>query len=713
MTGMDFFGHQERARTATRWLVLLFGLAVLGMIACIYVAAATVLVVGENRSGWWQPELLVAVTASTLTVIGCAMLWKTVQLRSGGGAVATLLGGKLVAPETDDPQERVLRNVVEEMAIASGVPVPEIYVLDGEQAINAFAAGWSPADAAVAVTRGCLQQLDRDELQGVIAHEFSHVFHGDMRINIRLIGVLFGIVCITTIGRILLRTTGRGVRTSRRGKGAAGIVMFGLALVVIGALGVLFARMIQAAVSRRREYLADASAVQYTRNPHGIGMALAKIGGLGGKLESAHTEEASHLMFADGLARYFGGALATHPPIVERIERLLPGFQRRLASDGSLTHAVAATPAPGAVVGLVGGPAGGTTGGSARARPVPADQLLATVGEPQARHVAAARALLDDLPLELLGAARDARRAPAVLLALLLERDPAARKAQLAPLQLRDLALAHDASALFATIAQGSPNVRLPLLELAIPALRSLSPAAREQVRADARALAVADGRLSPFEFALCKTLERHVRLANEPPRRPPGRPAALAAHAHDSAVVLSVLARTGARDEPAAPRDRTRLPAAARRAVHDRGPRTRGRRAGRGVAARQAQPARRLRGGGRRRRSAVARRGRPAARARRVVGLPDPARRDAGRCRAARHDHRLMRSPCSAIRKPAAAMRARTASSCSTGLVWLQWRNRIVPGFCRALSASSSIVRIISGWRISAMLRSGSSPPS
>jgi Zn-dependent protease with chaperone function len=495
--------------------------------------------------------VLLGVTVGTLLVVAPAILYRTAQLRSGGGKVAQLLGGKLVEPATADPKERLLRNVVEEMAIASGVPVPEVWVLDDEQALNAFAAGWSPADAAVAVTRGCLEQLDRDELQGVIAHEFSHVFHGDMRLNIRLIAVVFGIVCITTIGRILLRATGRGVSSGGRGKGgAAGLALFGLCLILIGALGVLFARMIQAAVSRRREYLADASAVQYTRNAHGIGQALAKIAGIGGRLQNAHAEEASHLLFADGLVRFFGGAFTTHPPILERIERILPGFRRRIERGEALVAAVAATPAPvTAMAGLVGGPA------AAPPRAVPVPELLATVGAPQARHVAAARDLLRDLPLDLLAAARDAARAPAVLVALLLDADGPRRQAQLESIRRRDLALAHDANGLFASIASCSPGVRLPLLELAIPALRSLPPAARERVRADARALAVADGKLSPFELALCKTLERHVRLANEPPRRPPGRPAALATHQHDSAVVVSVLARAGAHDEDAAER--------------------------------------------------------------------------------------------------------------------------------------------------------------
>ena len=334
MSGMDFFGHQDAARRATGRLVALFVLAVLAIVACTYAAAQALLFVG-NGHAHFQPGLLLVVALVTFAIIGLAMTWKTSELRSGGGKVASLLGGTEVPLDPSDAKERMLRNIVEEMSIAAGVPVPEIWVLEDEAGVNAFAAGWSPADAAVAVTRGCLEALDRDELQGVIAHEFSHVFHGDMRLNIRLMGVLFGIVCLATIGRILVRSVGSS-RGNKKG-GPAGIIAFGVCLVIIGWVGVFFARLIQAAVSRQREFLADASAVQYTRNPRGIGMALAKIGGLTARLETPHAEEASHMLFADGVARLLGSAFATHPPVATRVERILPGFTRQLRSAGSMT----------------------------------------------------------------------------------------------------------------------------------------------------------------------------------------------------------------------------------------------------------------------------------------------------------------------------------------------------------------------------------------
>jgi len=559
---MDFFGHQERARRMSRRLVLLFGLAVVAIIGCIHAATVGLLVAMGETDGW-HPELLAVTALGTIAVVGSASLWKVSQLRGGGALVAVQLGGHQVPPETTDAKERMLRNLVEEMAIASGVPVPAVFVLDREPGINAFAAGWSTADAAVAVTRGCLEQLDRDELQGVVAHEFSHIFHGDMRLNLRLMGVLFGILCIAMLGRILLQTAGRTGGGNRRGNQALALVVFGVAMIVIGYLGVFFARLIQAAVSRQREFLADASAVQYTRNPRGIGLALAKIGGFGGALRSAHAEEASHMMFADGMKRYFGGVLATHPPLRERVARVLPGVKLPQQDGAAMVDAVASAVVPALVAqalapaqrGVGPGPVGRGLGPLGRGGAGIATQsLLQSVGEPTAGHVAAASQWLAELPLELLSAAREPLRAPALVLALLLDADPARRQQQLAPLRERSPGLGHEMAHLQALLAREPAAARLPLLELALPNLRQLAAPAIAQLRSDARALAYADGELSAFEFALLKTLERHLLRPGEQPARPPGRPRALIDLPGPTAAVLAALARAGAEgDEVAA----------------------------------------------------------------------------------------------------------------------------------------------------------------
>lgn len=554
--GMDFFGHQDRARRLSRRLVLLFGLAVVAIIGCIHAASISLLLVAGETEGW-HPELLAVTALATIVVVGGASGWKVSQLRAGGALVAAQLGGRYVSPDTQDPKERMLRNLVEEMAIASGVPVPSVFVLDHEPGINAFAAGWSTADAAIAVTRGCLEQFDRDELQGVIAHEFSHIFHGDMRLNMRLMGVLFGILCIAMLGRILLQAAGRSGGSSRRGNQAAGLMVFGLAMVVIGYLGVFFARLIQAAVSRQREFLADASAVQYTRNPRGIGMALAKIGGFGGALRSAHAEEASHMMFADGMKRYFGGVLATHPPLRERVARVLPGIKLPREDGAAMVDAVATAVVP-AMVAQALAPARGSSGlapTGPRPPAIASKSLLQSVGEPTAGHVAAAAQWLASMPLELVSAAREPARAPALVVALLLDADPARRQQQLAPLKARDATLGHEAAHLQALLAREPAQARLPLLELALPNLRQLAAPPVAQLRNDARALAYADGELSAFEFALLKTLERHLLRPGEQPPRPHGRPRALIDLPGPTAVVLAALARAGAHGDEAAAR--------------------------------------------------------------------------------------------------------------------------------------------------------------
>ena len=243
---------------------------------------------------------------------------------AGGTVVAERLGGRRVFPNTIDPAERRLLNVVEEMALASGVPVPPVFLLSEEQGINAFAAGYSPSDAVVGVTRGCAEQLTRDELQGVVAHEFSHILNGDMRLNMRLIGVLHGILLMGLIGRELLRlgAFGGGGALATKTTAPPHLLVIGLAFMIIGFLGLFIGNLIKAAVSRQREYLADASAVQFTRNPEGIAGALKRIGAavFGSKLATPRAAEASHMYFAEGISSLF----ATHPPLNDRIARIEP-----------------------------------------------------------------------------------------------------------------------------------------------------------------------------------------------------------------------------------------------------------------------------------------------------------------------------------------------------------------------------------------------------
>ena len=283
---MDFFAQQDKTRRKTKLLVFYFALAVAALIVAVYFASLIIFTGAQahyHRYGeeppfaLWNPQLFLGVAAGVLAVILIGSGYKTMALAQGGSVVSEMMGGRLINPNTTDPDERRLRNVVEEMAIASGVPVPQVYVMDTEDGINAFAAGHKPGDATITVTRGCLKLLSRDELQGVIGHEFSHVLNGDMRLNLQLMGIIFGILCLAIIGRVLLQTA----RGGGRGRGQNPLPLLGLLLLVIGYIGVFFGRLIQAAVSRQREFLADASSVQFTRNPEGITGALKKIGGLG------------------------------------------------------------------------------------------------------------------------------------------------------------------------------------------------------------------------------------------------------------------------------------------------------------------------------------------------------------------------------------------------------------------------------------------------
>jgi Zn-dependent protease with chaperone function len=333
---MNFFEAQERARKSSRLLVWWFALAVIGVILVMYVLTTVSLHYADVHDGneltrntvpfiWWNTELFLVVAGVVGSVITFGSILKTSQLSAGGKVVAQNLGGRSIELNTSDPYERRLLNVVEEMSIASGVPIPEVWILDDESAINAFAAGTDPANAVIGVTRGTLERLDRAELQGVVAHEFSHILNGDMKLNMRLMGWIFGLVMLSMLGRIILQSAHhfRGSRNSKSGGVVLGVIVAGLAVWLVGSVGVLFARMIQAAISRQREFLADASAVQFTRLPDGIAGALKKIGGFSehGRIIASAATEARHMFFAGSS---LNSVMATHPPIEERIKAIEP-----------------------------------------------------------------------------------------------------------------------------------------------------------------------------------------------------------------------------------------------------------------------------------------------------------------------------------------------------------------------------------------------------
>lgn len=331
VSSSDFFERQEKARRATRRLVFWFAFGLAGTAAAVYFLVIFALKASgcydASSASLWDPKTAACVFAGTLMVVGGASLVKSREFGSSAGAdVARQLGGREVSPSAARPDERRLLNVVQEMSLASGVPVPRIFILENEQSINAFAAGTRTDRAAVAVSRGALDKLSRDELQAVIGHEFSHILNGDMRLNIRLVGWIFGLIVISLLGQILLRAGAFSPRTrSRDGKNAAALVLLiGVGLLAIGFISQIFAQIIQAAISRHRERLADASATQFTRNPKALANALSRIGGdaAGSRISSPRAGEFAHLFFASGVNALF----ATHPPLEERIRALDPSW---------------------------------------------------------------------------------------------------------------------------------------------------------------------------------------------------------------------------------------------------------------------------------------------------------------------------------------------------------------------------------------------------
>jgi Zn-dependent protease with chaperone function len=507
---VDFFEAQSAAHRRTGWLVALFVLAVLAIIAVVYAVAHVGMGPG---TGPIDLLLLLQVAFGVGVVIALGSAIRTASLRRGGPAVAELLGGRRVPSDTSEPDERKLINVVEEMSIASGTPVPAVYVLDSEDGINAFAAGYTTHDAAVAVTRGALRSLTRDELQGVIAHEFSHVLNGDMRLNIRLMGILYGILLLAVVGRGIVHVSPRGGGRRRGSGGGAWVALLGLTLLLVGYVGVFFGKIIKAAVSRQREYLADAAAMQFTRNPHGITGALKKIGAQahGSRIQDHHAEELSHMFFANGLRGSLFGVLATHPPLEARIRRLDPAW------DGRWTTPVRRPPeADARVAGGAGAPPL-DAGRRVAAAPVSPTTLMTSIGTPTAEHLAYAAALLGRFPDTLTRAVHDPVWSRALILALVAAGSGAGAEAagSVEREVLREYGgeeLERRVESLVPLVREQGADAPLALLDLALPALLHLSPEEAERFRETVERLIRADGRVRPFDFALAHTLSRRLQ---------------------------------------------------------------------------------------------------------------------------------------------------------------------------------------------------------
>lgn len=555
---MNFFERQAAARRNSTRMVVLFVLAVAGIVVAVDLVA--LLFFGlQARSTGGAVAVVALASMATLAVIGLGSLYRIASLRDGGSAVALQMGGTPVPEDAADFHLRRLRNVVEEIAIASGVPVPKLYVMEQEAGINAFAAGYAPADAAIAVTRGALDKLNRDELQGVIAHEFSHILNGDMRLSVRLIGVLFGISMLSLIGqRVLLH--GRIGR-----KGAGPVLVVALVAIVVGSIGLLFARLIKAAVSRQRESLADASAVQFTRQTAGLAGALKKIAGLheGSALaDKGKAEEVSHLLFGEGFAmsKWF----ATHPPLVERIRALEPSFSAERLQRLS-AHWVKSPPdgrQEDITMGLTG-PYPASVGTPPPLPPAEATLALtpggvsAQVATPAADDYRRADAIAAAIPeaLRALAAGRDT--AMPMLLGLLFDHDEALAARQQGEIVARlGPTVASDALRIYEQLtAELHPMLRLPLAALAFPTLRLRPRPELDAFRDTVHAVANADGNVSLFEYCLGRLLETQLRESLNPAAHAQFGRRKLVEAKPQLAVLLALVAQAGHGDDASARR--------------------------------------------------------------------------------------------------------------------------------------------------------------
>ncbi|NNE90124.1 MAG: M48 family metallopeptidase [Verrucomicrobiales bacterium] len=527
---MDFFEHQEQARKKSKTLVFYFILAVTGIVAAVCATVTAVLVFTGNSGGSiLNPGVLAGTAAGTVALIFAGSGYKSLQLSAGGKVVAKELGGRLVDSSTTDYYERRLINVVEEMSIASGVPVPEVYVMDDEDSINAFAAGKTTSDAVVGVTRGCMKLLTREELQGVIAHEFSHILNGDMRLNMRLIGLLFGIMFLALIGQMMLRGAANTARYSRNresGSGALVILVLGLALMLIGYIGMFFAKMIKSAVSRQREFLADASAVQFTRNPDGIGGALKKIGGLtrGSMVGHPMAEEASHMFFGSALNSQM---FATHPPLPIRIQRVDPSWDGNfpkttmpeIAGDPDDLERHGLKPRKGEKDrprperrGIpIPVPIPGVSMAHSET-PMTQAQAIESMSHVHREQIEFGQDLHGKFPEHWYQAAHQEGGAQALLFALLLAQDDSLRNAELSQLrQMTGEATFEATTQLNIEIRELHSSVKLALIDLAIPTLRRLSPDEYKRFRTVLEKLMSSDKRIDLFEFTLQKVVRRHL----------------------------------------------------------------------------------------------------------------------------------------------------------------------------------------------------------
>ncbi|MFL0800011.1 MAG: M48 family metallopeptidase [Agarilytica sp.] len=523
---MNFFQHQDAARKKTGLLVGLLLAAVLTLIGITILAIGMFMYFAQTYSnsvsaynvrGTSLHEHFLSLLGSPITswialgviaVVALGCLYKWLQLGRGGKAVAEALGGKPINPNSSDPLERKALNIVEEMAIASGNPVPPVYLIN-DDAINAFAAGLDRRDAVIGLTHGCIKLLSRDELQGVVAHEFSHIHNGDMRLNMRLIAILHGILLIGLIGYFIAHGSGGSYRYHNHRRRDGKQMSLGLSLMAIGYGGTFFGNIIKAAVSRQREFLADASAVQFTRNPSGISGALKKIGGFSGgsQLSSGNAAEFSHLFFGQGVRTAFSSLMATHPPLQDRIKRIEPRWAGKFPDV--IDEAVIDNPRSGAdaeVSKFSQRASHSTSVNNIK------ENIVDQVGEAGFESISRADQLIEGLTKELYEAAHEAFSARALVYGLLLDNTVVTRDAQLSQLKREAHPVTYRVLLKMLEDLVALPrDSRLTLLSLCMPALKQLSCRQYLVFKKNLAELVKADKKVSLFEWSIYRITTKTI----------------------------------------------------------------------------------------------------------------------------------------------------------------------------------------------------------
>ena len=501
---MDFFERQDKARKNTWLLILYFIIAITLIVVAVNLAFYFFFKFTEfypyTPQTWFSNQIWIIISGITLLIILFGSLFRFVALSSGGKAVAEMAGARLLDLTTHNSDEKKYINVVEEMSIASGTPMPILYVMDEESGINAFVAGYKPTEAVMVVTRGALEVLDRDELQGVVGHEFSHILNGDMRINIRLMAILAGILSIGQIGQFLLRGSGRRrFNRSKKSDGQGAIIVLAIALMIIGYIGLFFGRLIKAAISRQREFLADASSVQFTRNPKGIAGALFKIkeNSYGTLLNNNHAEDMSHMCFGEALHVNMQSLLATHPPLDERIKAVDASFlkiqrAKDIIKERNNTESTQ------------------RDFSETEKIHVNAVNIASSVGNPTPEHMLYAVALHQAFNSSLMDNVHNASSAKAVIYALLLS-DMDMQTGMECLRNHNENDLLEKLQSIDEDIQKLNKRHRLPLIDLTLPALKQLSDQQASSFLLATEALIKSDEKYTLFEFVLLTIIKKHL----------------------------------------------------------------------------------------------------------------------------------------------------------------------------------------------------------